>query len=51
MIKINKNSWVLFENIIIKEKIDNINQELEKELKLLDNIIDIFLNLTNIKLF
>ena len=43
MIKINKNSWSdLFENIIIKEKIDNINQELEKELKLLDNIIDIF---------
>tara|TARA_Y100000591_G_C21514389_1_gene536262 strand:+ start:46 stop:696 length:651 start_codon:yes stop_codon:yes gene_type:complete len=43
MIKINKNSWSdLFENNIIKEKIDNINQELEKELELLDNIIDIF---------
>ena len=43
MIKANKNSWSdLFENIIIKEKIDNINQELEKKLKLLDNIIDIF---------
>ena len=43
MIKINKNSWsALFENNIIKEKIDNINQELEKELELLDNIIDIF---------
>ena len=43
MIKINKNSWSdLFENDIIKEKIDNINKELEKELKLLDNIIDIF---------
>ena len=43
MIKINNNSWSdLFENIIIKEKIDNINKELEKELKLLDNIIDIF---------
>ena len=43
MIKTNKNTWSdLFENIIIKEKIDNINQELEKELKLLDNIIDIF---------
>ena len=33
MIKINKNSWSdLFENIIIKETIDNINKELEKEL-------------------
>lgn len=43
MIKINKNSWSdLFEKDIIKEKIDNINKELEKELKLLDNIIDIF---------
>ena len=43
MIKINKNSWSdLFENNKIKEKIDNINQELEKELELLDNIIDIF---------
>jgi len=33
MIKINKNSCSdLFENIIIKETIDNINKELEKEL-------------------
>ena len=31
MIKINKNSWSdLFENNIIKEKIEYINQELEK---------------------
>ena len=43
MIKINKNSWSdLFGNIIIKEKINYINQELEKDLELLDNIIDIF---------
>ena len=43
MIKINKNSWSdLFEKDIIKEKINYINQELEKELELLDNIIDIF---------
>lgn len=43
MIKINKNSWCdLFENNLIKYKIDNINQELEKELEILDNIIDIF---------
>lgn len=43
MIKINKNSWSdLFENDVIKEKINNINKELEKELELLDNIIDIF---------
>ena len=43
MIKINKNSWCdLFEKDIIKEKINNINEELDKELELLDNIIDIF---------
>ena len=43
MIKINQNSWSdLFGNIIIKEKINYINKELEKELELLDNIIDIF---------
>lgn len=43
MIKINKNSWSdLFDNVTIKQKINYINQELEKELKLLDNIVDIF---------
>ena len=43
MIKINKNSWSdLFEKDIIKNKIEYINQELEKELELLNNIIDIF---------
>tara|TARA_B100000575_G_C23127492_1_gene653441 strand:+ start:1709 stop:2413 length:705 start_codon:yes stop_codon:yes gene_type:complete len=43
MIKINNNSWSdLFDNIIIKQKIDYINKELKKELELLDNIVDIF---------
>lgn len=43
MIKINNNSWNdLFDNVTMKEKIEYINQELEKELELLDNIIDIF---------
>ena len=36
MIKINKNSWSdLFENIIIKEKIDNINQKIRKRVKII----------------
>ncbi len=49
MIKINNNSWNdLFDNVTIKQKINYINQELEKELKLLDNIIDIFPKLDKI---
>lgn len=43
MIKIKNNCWnKLFERINIKNMITKINEELEKEIKLLDGIIDIF---------